>query len=135
MGRVVYGEARGESYTGQLAVAYTIVNRISHSGYPNTLSGVVYQTYSGHHQYNTLDVASHTTAWNHAKRTHDASYTSAIKAATGALCKTESDPTGCATDYCAYDPCSATNSNRYYDAYNKQKIGHHYFVCRRPHSG
>ena len=41
--RVVFGEARGEPMEGQLAVAYTIVNRVNHEGYPNTLKRVVFQ--------------------------------------------------------------------------------------------
>ena len=138
VGRVVYGEARGENYTGQLAVAYTIVNRIHHAGYPNSLHGVVYQKYGSHFQYNTLDLSSHTTQWNTAKRTKDAAYTSAIRAATGALCGTASDPitsTCHATDYCARNPCSATNTNRYWTATHKTHIGHHWFVCREKASG
>ena len=138
VGRVVYGEARGESDVGQLAVAYTIVNRIHHSGYPNTLHGVVYQTYSGGHQYNTLDVQGHTDDWNRDKRTSASAYTRAINAATGALCGTKADPitSAChATDYCARNPCSATTTNRYWVATHKTHIGHHWFVCREKHSG
>ncbi|MBR3134626.1 MAG: spore cortex-lytic enzyme [Clostridia bacterium] len=41
--RFVYAEARGEPYTGQVAVAAVILNRIKDSRFPNTTSGVVYQ--------------------------------------------------------------------------------------------
>lgn len=41
--RVVYGEARGESYTGQVAVAAVILNRVKSSSFPNSVSGVIYQ--------------------------------------------------------------------------------------------
>lgn len=41
--RVVYGEARGEPYTGQVAVAAVILNRVKSSSFPNSVSGVVYQ--------------------------------------------------------------------------------------------
>ncbi len=41
--RAVYGEARGESYTGQVAVAAVILNRVRSSSFPNSVSGVVYQ--------------------------------------------------------------------------------------------
>lgn len=43
LARVVYGEARGEPYTGQVAVAAVVLNRVKSSKFPNTISGVVYQ--------------------------------------------------------------------------------------------
>ena len=43
LARVVYGEARGEPYTGQVAVAAVVLNRVKSSSFPNTISGVVYQ--------------------------------------------------------------------------------------------
>lgn len=46
LARVVYGEARGESYTGQVAVAAVVLNRIKSSSFPNTVSAVVYQPYA-----------------------------------------------------------------------------------------
>lgn len=39
----VYGEARGESYTGKVAVAAVVLNRVKNSNFPNTISGVIYQ--------------------------------------------------------------------------------------------
>ncbi len=39
----VYGEARGESYTGKVAVAAVVLNRVKSSSFPNTISGVIYQ--------------------------------------------------------------------------------------------
>ena len=39
----VYGEARGESYTGKVAVAAVILNRVRSSSFPNSISGVIYQ--------------------------------------------------------------------------------------------
>ena len=44
LARVVYGEARGEPYTGQVAVAAVVLNRVRNSSFPNTISGVVYQS-------------------------------------------------------------------------------------------
>ena len=41
--RFVHAEARGEPYTGQVAVAAVILNRVKDSRFPNTTSGVVYQ--------------------------------------------------------------------------------------------
>jgi len=43
LARVVYGEARGEPYSGQVAVAAVVLNRVKSSSFPNTVSGVVYQ--------------------------------------------------------------------------------------------
>ena len=40
----VYGEARGESYTGKVAIAAVVLNRVKSSSFPNTISGVIYQT-------------------------------------------------------------------------------------------
>ena len=44
LARVVYGEARGEPYTGQVAVAAVVLNRVKSSKFPNTISGLVYQS-------------------------------------------------------------------------------------------
>ena len=44
LARVVYGEARGEPYTGQVAVAAVVLNRVKSSKFPNSISGVVYQS-------------------------------------------------------------------------------------------
>ncbi len=43
LARCVNGEARGESYVGQVAVAAVILNRVKHPSFPNTLAGVIYQ--------------------------------------------------------------------------------------------
>ena len=43
MANAVYGEARGEPYEGQVAVASVILNRVEDSKFPNTVSGVVFQ--------------------------------------------------------------------------------------------
>ena len=39
----IYGEARGESYTGKVAIAAVVLNRVKSSSFPNTISGVIYQ--------------------------------------------------------------------------------------------
>ena len=44
MARAIYGEARGESYTGQVAVGAVIMNRVKSSKFPNTIAGVIYQS-------------------------------------------------------------------------------------------
>eukprot|EP00435_Cladocopium_sp_Y103_P077134 s1_g873.t1 len=39
----IYFEARGESHSGQVAVADVIMNRVASKDYPNTICGVVFQ--------------------------------------------------------------------------------------------
>lgn len=41
--RVIYGEARGEPYAGQVAVGAVVLNRVRNSNFPNTVAGVIYQ--------------------------------------------------------------------------------------------
>ena len=43
LARLVYAEARGESYKGKVAVAAVALNRVSSAAFPNTISGVIYQ--------------------------------------------------------------------------------------------
>ncbi len=43
LAKCIYAEARGESYTGQVAVGAVILNRVASSSFPNTISGVIYQ--------------------------------------------------------------------------------------------
>lgn len=44
LARIISAEARGEPYTGQVAVGAVVLNRIEHPSFPSTLSGVVYQS-------------------------------------------------------------------------------------------
>lgn len=44
LARVIYGEARGEPYMGQVAVGAVIMNRVKHNSFPNTLASVIYQS-------------------------------------------------------------------------------------------
>ena len=46
LARLIYGEARGESYVGQVAVGAVVMNRIKSSSFPNTMAGVIYQGYA-----------------------------------------------------------------------------------------
>ena len=43
LSRLIYGEARGEPYAGQVAVGAVVLNRVTSSSFPNTISGVIYQ--------------------------------------------------------------------------------------------
>ena len=44
LSKLVYAEARGESYKGQVAVAAVVLNRVESASFPNTISGVIYQS-------------------------------------------------------------------------------------------
>ncbi|RNB91972.1 spore cortex-lytic enzyme [Brevibacillus fluminis] len=43
LARLVYSEARGESYTGQVAVAAVVMNRLQSSEFPKTIRDVIFQ--------------------------------------------------------------------------------------------
>jgi N-acetylmuramoyl-L-alanine amidase len=43
MANAVFGEARGEPYEGQVAVAAVILNRVKSASFPNTIHGVIFQ--------------------------------------------------------------------------------------------
>ncbi len=43
LARIIAAEARGEPYSGQVAVGAVILNRIKHPSFPNSLAGVIYQ--------------------------------------------------------------------------------------------
>ena len=46
LARCVHAEARGEPYTGQVAVAAVVLNRVKNASFPNTIAGVIYQPYA-----------------------------------------------------------------------------------------
>lgn len=93
LARAINGEARGESYEGQVAVGAVILNRVKHASFPNTISEVIYEpgafTAVADGQINVaIDPAS-----------------SVVKAAQDA--KNGWDPTGGAIYY--FNPSTATN--------------------------
>ncbi len=93
--RIVYAEASGEGFAGQVAVAASILNRISSELFPNSLSGVVFQVVGGSYQYSpVLDGRINQAAGETAKR-----------AIAEALSGT--DPTGGATGF--YNPAKTSN--------------------------
>ncbi|BCI61573.1 spore cortex-lytic enzyme [Solibaculum mannosilyticum] len=91
LARMISAEARGEPYSGQVAVGAVIMNRIEHPSFPNTLAGVLYQPgafsalYDGQFEQPIAD--------------------SAYRAAQDAL--NGVDPSGGAIYY--YNPTTATN--------------------------
>ncbi len=44
LAKVIAAEARGEPYSGQVAVGAVILNRVEHSSFPDSIAGVVYQS-------------------------------------------------------------------------------------------
>lgn len=44
LARLISAEARGEPYNGQVAVGAVVLNRMKHPSFPNTMSGVIYQS-------------------------------------------------------------------------------------------
>ena len=46
LARLIYAEARGETYSGQVAVGAVVLNRVKSSSFPNTISAVIYQPYA-----------------------------------------------------------------------------------------
>lgn len=92
LARLISAEARGEPYTGQVAVGAVVLNRIEHPSFPDTMSGVVYQNgafsclYDG--QFN--------------KPVADSAYQAARDALNGM------DPSGGAIYY--FNPATATSS-------------------------
>lgn len=109
LARLVYGEARGEPYLGQVAVAAVVLNRVAHASFPNTVSGVIYQS-------GAFDVVSDGQIY----LTPDAQ---ALRAAQDAL--NGWDPTGGCIYY--YNPARATSS-WIYSRTVMTVIGKHYFA-------
>ena len=44
LARLISAEARGEPYEGQVAVGAVVLNRVEHASFPNSISGVIYQS-------------------------------------------------------------------------------------------
>lgn len=91
LARLINGEARGESYEGQVAVGAVVLNRVNHPSFPNTISGVIYQPRA----FTAVDDGQINAALE----------ASCLKAAQDAL--SGWDPTGGAIYY--YNPKTATN--------------------------
>ena len=91
LGRLVHGEARGEPYVGKVAVAAVVLNRVKSPSFPNTISGVIYQS-------GAFDAVSD----GQINRTPDED---SLRAARDAL--NGWDPTGGCLYY--YNPATATN--------------------------
>ena len=52
--KLVYAEARGEPYSGQVAVAATVLNRLKDPNYPKSISEIIFQVVDGYYQYSPV---------------------------------------------------------------------------------
>lgn len=109
LAKVIYAEARGESYTGQVAIGAVVLNRVKDSRFPNTIAGVIYQPWAF-------------TAVNDGQINLEPNNT-AYQAADDAL--NGWDPTYGSVYY--YNPKTATSSWIYTTTYVTQ-IGNHIFA-------
>jgi len=91
LARLISAEARGEPYSGQVAVGAVVLNRIEHPSFPNSMSGVIYQPGA----FSCLDDGQFNEA------VADSAYTAARDALNGW------DPSGGAIYY--FNPATATN--------------------------
>ncbi len=88
---LISGEARGETYEGQVAVGAVVLNRVKHSSFPNSIAGVIYQNGA----FTAVDDG----------QINMSPTNSCVKAARDAL--NGWDPSGGAIYY--YNPATATN--------------------------
>ena len=91
LARLISAEARGEPYTGQVAVGAVVINRTRHPSFPSTISGVIYQRGA----FSCIDDGQFY------QPIADSAYRAARQALAG------SDPTGGAIYY--YNPAKTTN--------------------------
>jgi spore germination cell wall hydrolase CwlJ-like protein len=68
LAKAIYHEARGESETGQKAVAHVVVNRTRHNAFPNSICGVVYQRSQFSWVGQGYTVRTNSQAWRNAQR-------------------------------------------------------------------
>ena len=92
LARIINGEARGETYEGQVAVGAVVLNRVDHPSFPNTIAGVIYQP----NAFTAIDDGQINASLE----------SSCLRAARDAL--NGWDPTGGAIYY--YNPRTATNT-------------------------
>ncbi len=92
LARLISAEARGEPYSGQVAVGAVVLNRIEHPSFPNSISGVIYQKGA----FSCIDDGQFNVA------VADSAYSAARDALNGL------DPSGGAIYY--FNPATATSS-------------------------
>ena len=92
LARLISAEARGEPYSGQVAVGAVVLNRLEHPSFPNSISGVIYQKGA----FSCIDDGQFNVA------VADSAYSAARDALNGL------DPSGGAIYY--FNPSTATSS-------------------------
>lgn len=92
LARLISAEARGEPYTGQVAVGAVVLNRVEHPSFPDSISSVIYQN----------GAFSCLTDGQFNKPVADSAYQAARDALNGM------DPSGGAIYY--FNPATATSS-------------------------
>jgi N-acetylmuramoyl-L-alanine amidase len=110
LARAINGEARGEPYLGQVAVAAVIINRVLSHQFPNTFAQVIYQT----GQFSAVSDGQINLVPN------QSCYRAAREALNG------SDPTNGALYF--YNPKTATRVSFFRGRRVITKIGEHLFV-------
>ena len=93
LARLIYFEARGECYEGQVAVGAVVMNRMKSAGFPNTIEGVIYQK----NQFSPVKSSK----WNDEITNYGTVYEAAIEALNGV------DPTNGALYF--YNPKISTS--------------------------
>lgn len=58
LARVIFAEARGESFTGQVAVGAVILNRLENREFPKTIREIIMQRQSGTYQFSPVEDGS-----------------------------------------------------------------------------
>lgn len=112
LAKMIYAEARGESFEGQVAVGAVIMNRIKSGIFPSTIIGVIYQP-------NAFEAVENGEFFNHDPNLE------AFKAADAAIAGW--DPTGGALYY--FNPATST-SPWIWSLRITNVIGHHWFGNR-----
>ncbi len=93
LARLIYFEARGECYEGQVAIGAVVMNRLKTSGFPNTIHDIIYQK----NQFSPVGSSK----WDDEITDYGTCYQAAIEALNGV------DPTGGATFF--YNPRISTS--------------------------
>jgi len=120
MATAVYHEARGEPVIGQVAVAYTIKNRVGRDQFPPTICGVVYDE---KHAVQFPDVKKVRPDYKSAE------WNSAVEIATLTMVRYVEDPTRGARYY--YNP-KKVKRPKWARMRNVQTIGDHTFFNHAP---
>ncbi len=109
LAKIIHAEARGESYTGQVAVGAVVMNRLAAEGFPDSVKGVIEQPRA----FTAVDDGQYALAPN------ETAYRAAQAAVRG------EDPTGGALYY--FNPETAT-SEWIWSRKQTIKIGNHIFA-------